>query len=498
MTIEEIRNDPEFATLSPEAKKIVLGKKDPKFSSLSPEAQDIVINRLNTQPDSENAETPSVVKEKPYSEVDDNPFFSAIAKGAEFIENTVVDSVKDMAYSMKGGHTTEALEGKSPEPTTFSIRELNPFFKAARTYGGETGKKFSDVGAGIIHDASNIASVVDIGRNVGKVVGKGAIAGLRKTPGAAQILQEEAITAIRGTKDKINALGSSASWDQFNSLGKFPEIPQTNVLKAISNAKKQLLKPANKDKASLELLENIEKRIKDNKGKLPLDLVDADRRSIGAFTEKVENKGKLEGLVDQIYAAYHDDLEHAAKMAGKTGQETQNLREAIEFSKKRFAAEDLSSIIEKHITPQKGSGIESINVGRIEKELRTTRKGKKIASSVDPMELREIKKTLYAHKKVPNLPPPSGNFFGSGGFWYTNGFITGALGLIGIDLSTAASIGSVASSMPWAISKLVTTEKGREFLKYASQRQMYARFPKGAAAFQAGKEILREDEEDIE
>lgn len=48
MKIDEIKNDPKFQALSPEAKKIVLEKSDPNFEKLSTEAKNVVISKITT------------------------------------------------------------------------------------------------------------------------------------------------------------------------------------------------------------------------------------------------------------------------------------------------------------------------------------------------------------------------------------------------------------------------------------------------------------------
>lgn len=518
MDIQEFKSkNPEYADVDNEVLSQALYKKHysdsgvdydtfkSKFNPTSSNVPQETFSSQSTTPTTSNPTINTVGNELQ----DDNPVFNAAAKGAGAIINPIVDTVKDYGYSLGmpidspaggyhtgigPGHIKEALENHSPPPGPLSIRTLNPFLHMMYDAGG-TPRYLANVAAGTLHDLSNYAAMAE----PIKLLGQGGLSLLRKLPGAAPILQEEALAGIKGSAAKLS--GTHGDWSKVAKEG-IPIIDQSNVLEAVQNAKKELMKPSNVDKSSVEFLNNIENRIVQGKGKLPLDLVDADRRSIGKWTKQVENKGKLEGLVDDIYSAYHADLDQAARtLPGKgplvgpiESNAATDLQHAIDSSRKAFVKEDYSNLIEKHISTQETSGLQQIKPNKIMDDLRKTKTGQNIMKNLDPTELKDIQNTLTVYSKVPKLPPPNGATYGSGGYWMTAGFITGATKLLGADLATATAIGGTVASTPHMISKLLLTEPGRDFIRYASKANLIGRMPTTSMAIQAGKALtMKED-----
>lgn len=391
-----------------------------------------------------------------------------LVKTLGLVKDMAVDSAKDIGYSLgvtKGspgfmGHTREGFQGKSPEPGPLSIRKLNPFLSAAREYGGETGKRVSDTAAGVIHDVSNLdallAPVIAGGRRL-----------VMRSPGAAGFLQEEAASTLRKIPtDKIKGPQAKNLWDMFNQAGT-NEIYAPNTLFAINRAKQELMKSANPPEEILRHLTNIEDRISRGGGRIALELLDADRKSIGDLIRKTQKTGGTKNFAaDSIYEGIYKDLEATASAGGPSAFGADLNIAAAKASKKEFARQDFSDLIERSIQTREKDQSTWVNFKQLKNHFKTD-KGKSLLSKLDPAERADIMDTIEALSRETSSLPPAGAY-GSGRH-IENAAVLTALGhLFGVDpgslLQTAATGYGMSALLSWAL----MTAAGRNALRSLS------------------------------
>ena len=189
-----------------------------------------------------------------------------------------------------------------------------------------------------------------------------------------------------------------------------------------------------------------------------------------------------------IYKAIYDDLGLAAK--GKVGgKAASTLRAAINASKKEFARDELSNLIELRIKTRAADQLPYINSAAIKDALRKSEKGKDILSKLGAGEIAEIE-SLLNKITPPGLPPPGGANFGSGRFFRGEALITGIGYLLGYNPATAAAIGGVAQGVPYVISRLLVTKPGRDFLRTISTAKITPEMPKITVLYQTLKSLF--------
>ena len=212
----------------------------------------------------------------------------------------------------------------------------------------------------------------------------------------------------------------------------------------------------------MRFINNIKNRIEAGGGKITLAQLDADRKSIGQFVRQYEQKrgGSIEHVTDDIYASFYDDLKEIEKIGGEHGEAATNLKTAIEASRKTFAKEDFSALIEKNIKFRSGDNIPMIDLKTIRNKLKNSPLGNKIQKSIEPDEWETINSALNKlAEETPGLPPARGAQFGSGKFTSVAGIVYGLSRLFGIEPASASAIAGAAGSGPYMINPAFITYK---------------------------------------
>lgn len=436
---------------------------------------------------------------------------------ADALTDVVVDSAKDIGKSFTLGHTREALNGQSHEPGFMSLRSISPPFILGRMLENKLGSDHTvtDTAAGMVNDVTDIASV---GYPALQGALKGGVGLLRKLPGASPLLHEEAIGSARyQVPGLIKGENPDPLWAEFNATGKTNINPE-NLIRAIQETKQELLKSSNPDKQVLGFLQNMENRyvpevqeeaspLLDMLGRskpapdsvrqpiknIGIDQLEADRKSIGALTQSTDKAGKgtAHWVSDNLYGAVYDDYERAIQQAGASGEQAGKLIEAIKASKSEFARDNLSNIIERNITTRSGN-IEYINVPGIKNSLKNTKIGQKIQGSISIPEIQSISEALDSIGTLPSPSAHGASNFGSGKYNIMVGTVFGVARLLGAAPHTAAEIAAIGAAAPHWISKALTTEQGRAFLRAASKRQYNLSMNEGLALAESIKAIQQE------
>lgn len=391
--------------------------------------------------------------------------------------------IKDTAIGMIPGANLYR-EFKTPDTPPAPGEYRSPFRNVDRFVGAAAA------------DALNLAAAAPLAGKVLKPV-------LRSLPGAAPILQEEAIAAARKVPgEAIQGPAAQPLWQQFKSSGA-PNIKADRIVSSIDNAVEELSKAANPNSGAINFLGNIKNRIVDGGGYIPIDALDADRRAIGQFIRSTEGGGGIHGLADQIYSAFDSTLEDAIKGGaagpGRVGKAATDLRAAIQASKKDFAREDLANLIEQRIRTRAGDNLQSINIASIKDALRKTEKGKQIIDRLGAGEVAQIEGMLN-QINPPSLPPPGGANFGSGKFLKTEGLLSGLGYLLSLGdprgAAAGAAIGAAAQGTEYWLSRFLMTKPGRDFLRTLSNANLSANPAAVPALYQTMNTLINRNGEE--
>lgn len=489
MTIQEAIQDPTFHGLPPEEQRKALSAIDADFGSLHPMEQNKVLSSLSGFKD--QSQVPSDTTQLQPSH---DPSGSLQALQAGQLPNTKMgpppvqqsppqnfdaSAEADKVISEMGNFAKNTLTGMIPGANIYQEykRGPEPGFEGPGIMNKiKRGLDYGEAGAA---DAMNLITM-----------GQGAKGVLRSLPGAAPILQEEAIAAARAIPDAaIQGPPSLPLWNKVKAAGA-PLINADKVVNAIDQSLTELNLPSNKNQPAIDFLTNIKDEINKGGGSYPINQLDADRRAIG--------KLDLGGLGEKIYKSIGDTLDQAISQEGPASQTASDLKAAINASKKEFAREDLATMIERKIRTRPGDNIQSINMAGIQDAMRKTAKGKEIIDRLGVGEVTQIEGML---KQInpPSLPPPSGVNFGSGKFLKTEGLLSGLGYLISAGdpkaAASAAAAGAAVQGTEYALSRLLVTKPGRDFLRVLSKANLSPGSAAIPALYQSMKQLIPQQPE---
>ncbi len=207
-------------------------------------------------------------------------------------------------------------------------------------------------------------------------------------------------------------------------------------------------------------------------GKVSLQELDRVRQAIGARISTTPNEVER-GQYKRLYGAILNDLEEAATEGGEKGAEALLL--GIKEARRQFSADDLTTIISGPAgaisKPRQGDGLQTVDFGKILKELERPHKDFELLAEFlnqNPAEKKQLVDLLEdMNRRNVKLLPVAGAITGSSRNTMLFGAIAGGLKLAGVDSGTAASLGGLAPFALQGLSRALLTERGRALIRQA-------------------------------
>lgn len=312
--------------------------------------------------------------------------------------------------------------------------------------------------------AGDIASVAVPGVMQGAQALKPAL--VKRLPGAAAALHEEAAQTVQQIPEVLTPAVPSA--DLYKQLAQVNPPIRPNALWATSS---KILQAENRLQPSLQnptlrnVAEDLHALALQHGGNIPLQDLRAHQQRLGELLQAARRAGGPElGAYKQLYKAFYDDFERAAAR-GVPGADL--VKQANAAARQEFAKEEVAELF----LPGKGintrpDGLIQINGGRLsdafERKLKTD---ELFAGSFTKDQLTEIRDIFKQAMKVPRIPPPKGQSYGSAMAVGRGGLVSGLTLAVTGDPILATIAGGAAAGAPHYLGQALMTDAGRAWLK---------------------------------
>ena len=291
---------------------------------------------------------------------------------------------------------------------------------------------------------------------------------IKRLPGAATVLHEEGVEALQHLPEGLGPpVPSDLLYKDLAMRGNPPIRAQALWQTANSTLRAQeALQPSLRNPKIRKIAEDLRTLAQQSPQGVPLEAMQAHMQRVGLLVRQAsaENWPQAKAL-KQLYGAFSTDLETAAS---RGIPEAAALKEANVAFKQERAVESLG---EMFAPGQQGlktrpDGLIQIHAGvlkdRFEKALS---QDKNFREGLGHDAIQEVRTTLKELQKIPRMPAPHGQAYGSA---LTLGRGTGASGItyaLTGDPQLAALAGGLVAWGPQALGWFFMTATGRNFLK---------------------------------
>lgn len=289
----------------------------------------------------------------------------------------------------------------------------------------------------------------------------------RRLPGAAPVLHEEALAAVQAMPGHMAPPTPSAQLYAQAAQGN-PAIPTTGLTQATQRliAQETALQPSLRSRPLLRVATDVQALLQQHGGNVPLNTLRDHQQRLGLLLQQAnrENWPQAAGL-RRLYGAFHDAYDQAAAQGIP---QADLLRQATQAARREFAVDDLAELFQAGrpglIT--RPDGLVQIHGGRLLDAFnRRMAADDTLARSFTAGELNEMRQFLHELTRLPRIPPPRGQLFGSGAAIGRGSFAGGVTQALTNDPQLASTVGMLAAGAPHIISQALMTEPGRAMLR---------------------------------
>lgn len=305
----------------------------------------------------------------------------------------------------------------------------------------------------------------------------------RSLPGASVELNELAAGTMRTLPESVRPTPGLAqrTYGLLDQIGA-PKVAMNETANAIVDLLRNEARLASPDKAFVKILRNLQSKIR---GGMSFKDIQANAVDFGEKIGQIAaNKGTRLGEMRDVLGAIHADAANAIPIGGTTPHAALQLKSGVwdtarMLSRREFAANDLSRMIEKSGISTVGDGFTQVNtnkiVSQIEDMMKLAKQDKKarlFVESFQPGELQGIVDTLNEiGKRAPKVPAKTGAPVGSSQRWIEAGIgglagtgVGAAVGSPGLGATVGAMTAPLASNL---IAKAMMTDAGRSLVRHA-------------------------------
>lgn len=300
----------------------------------------------------------------------------------------------------------------------------------------------------------------------------------KRLPGAAKILQEEAVASARNIPKKFDAPAiyqrAETLYNQVEKLN--PRIATDNLRDAVNTLMLEEMRTPKALQGPLRsVVEGLSQLMKEHEGQVPFQELRATLKRLGQRTGSIQGleANEVRGGFKHLTAAIQADLDVAAEAGGKqAGRAAGLLRQANAAYARGKAVDELAEAIEGAVNKGRADLAQSFNPARALNELADS---PNLPKTFTPQELEDIGNVLRKFKSLPSLPPPSGEAAVGSGRIITRLLIGGGLGSAGgstVAGPVGAAVGmaagaAAANALHSGIAQALTTPQGRAMLTRA-------------------------------